>query len=96
LRGWLPRLVGVERSLVIRLGASGGEVRSVPEESHAEHLTREDVTSSVHYVRFELGPREIERFAQGPVSLACDHPAYKVEVELSEATRGELLKDLMG
>jgi Protein of unknown function (DUF3501) len=104
LRDWLPRLVGVERSIVFGLGlrppaalASGddlGEVRSMPEEAHAEQLTRAHVTSSVHYVRFEFSPAQVESFATGPVSIACDHPAYRVAVELSHETRQELLKDL--
>jgi hypothetical protein len=110
LREWLPKLVGIERSLVIRLGSSVGgggsaagagadgadEVRSLPEESHAEQLTREDVTASVHYIRFVFTPDEVERFAAGPAVLASDHPQYKVESDLSDETRSELLSDLKG
>jgi Protein of unknown function (DUF3501) len=96
LREWLPKLVGIERSLVLEIG--GGEhpakARSMPEEAHAGQLTREDVTSSVHYVRFELFPSEVETFAAGPVVLASDHPAYDARVELSDETREELLGDL--
>jgi hypothetical protein len=99
LREWLPRLVGIERALVIRLGSPAGglaehEVRSLPEESHAEQLTRQDVTASVHYIRFVFTPAQVELFASGPATLASDHPAYKVESELSEETRLELLSDL--
>ena len=101
LREWLPKLVGIERSLVVRVGSSMGEgtwdeVRSLPEEGHAEQLTREDVTASVHYIRFVLSPAQVEAFASGPVVLASDHPAYKVETELSAETRQELLDDLRG
>ena len=99
LREWLPKLVGIERALLFRLGrAEGGrgedEIRSQPEKSHAEQLTREDVTASVHYIRFVFTPVQIERFAPGPVVLSTDHPDYKEESELSEATRLELLSDL--
>jgi hypothetical protein len=96
LREWLPKLVGIERSLVLEIGGGEqpAEARSVPEEAHAGLLTREDVTSSVLYVRFELSPAEIKLFAAGPVVLASDHPAYDAKVELSEETREELLGDL--
>lgn len=98
LREWLPKLVGIERALVLRFKGSAGTdlagARSLPEEGHAEQLTREDVTASVHYVRFVLSPAQVEAFASGPVVLASDHPEYKVEAELSPETRQELLGDL--
>lgn len=95
LREWLPKLVGIEGSLLLRFGPGGGEpARSIPEEAHAEQLTREDVTASVHYVRFNLTPDQVRSFESGPVFLASDHPDYQVEVELSTDTREELLSDL--
>ncbi len=108
LREWLPKLVGIERSLVIRLGSGDGggggaggggsaavdQVRSLPEESHAEQLTREDVTASVHYIRFVFTQDQVERFATWPAAIASDHPEYKVESDLSDETRSELLSDL--
>ncbi|MBV8464276.1 MAG: DUF3501 family protein [Acidimicrobiales bacterium] len=100
LRHWLPRLVGVERACQLRLG--DGEptvVPSVPEGEHASQLTREEVTSAVHYVRFRLGPAEIDAFRAGPVRLAVAHPAYPDGLpgtELSQATREELSHDLLG
>ena len=45
----------------------------MPEEEHAKQLTREHVTSAVHYLRFELDPSQIERMAEGPVVLRLDH-----------------------
>jgi len=47
-----------------------------------QQLTRADVTSAVHYLRFELDPAQIETLAAGPVGLALDHPAYGECVEL--------------
>lgn len=93
LREWLPKLVGIERSVVLRL-ADGREVRCVVEEQHASQLTRDDVTSTVHYVRFELTPDEVAAFHAGPVVLALDHPAYQEEVELAPSTVAELAADL--
>lgn len=90
---WLPRLVGIERSVVLRL-ADGELIRCVVDEDHDKQLTRDEVTASVHYVRWELTADQIERFAAGPVTLQADHPAYAQAVELSAETRAELLGDL--
>jgi hypothetical protein len=95
LREWLPKLLGIETALLLRFGALGIEpARSIPEVAHADQLTREDVTSAVHYIRFGLTPAQVEAFESGPVALASDHPAYKVEAELRTETRRELLGDL--
>jgi hypothetical protein len=94
LREWLPKLVGIERSVVLRLG-DGTEVRCVVEEGHESQLTREDVTASVHYVRFELTQDQVDAFRSGPVALAIDHPNYAHETALSDENIGELLADLI-
>ena len=94
LEAWLPKLVGIERTVELRVGDE--VVTAEPEAAHDEQLTREDVTASVHYIRFQLSPNQVERFASGPVQLAIDHPAYKEERELSDDTRMELLADLRG
>jgi len=98
LREWLGKLVGIERAVELRIpGAQAGEfdvVPSVPEEAHEQALTREEVTSSVHYIRFALDPEQVERFAQGPVTLAVEHPAYREQTALPEEIRQELLLDL--
>jgi Protein of unknown function (DUF3501) len=93
LRDWLPRLVGIEHAVVLRLP---GEhvVRAVPEAAHEEALTRPDITASVHYIRFALDPGQVERFAAGPVTLAVDHPEYRAESVLPDEVRAELLTDL--
>jgi hypothetical protein len=99
LHRWLPRLVGVERSLAFELGPEGGEtglVASVPEQTHAEALTREAVTPAVHYLRFPFRDDEVHRFASGPVALLVRHPAYEARTELSPEVHEELLGDLEG
>ena len=95
LMEWLPKLVGIERALELRLG-DGSVVRSVPEAAHAAQLTREEITASVHYVRFELDGAQVEAFATGPVTLAVNHPAYQEATVLSVETVTELVKDLRG
>lgn len=93
MREWLRRLAGIERHVLLRL-SDGSEVRAVPEEQHASQLTRSDVTSAVHYFRFEFDAVEIERFADGGVSLVLDHPEYLEETSLSATTVSALLSDL--
>ncbi len=96
LRDWLPRLVGVERSVVLRAGQGDDtvEIRAEPEAAHASQLTREEITASVHYVHLELTPDEVEAVVAGPVALAIDHPEYSHATTLSEETVAELLADL--
>ncbi len=98
LRTWLPRLVRIERSLELRLGPSGSDVvTSIPEGGHESNLTRDDVTSAVHYVRFALTESQVDAFAAGPVRVAVNHPGYPDGMpgaELSDASRFELLGDL--
>ena len=98
LREWLPKLVGIERSveLVIGEGEGSSVVRCTPEESHEAQLTREDVTASVHYVRFRFTPEQVERFEREPVVLAVNHPAYVEGAHLSDASKRALLDDLRG
>lgn len=98
LMEWLPKLVGIERSVefVVGEGPRSFVVRSIPEESHEQQLTRPDVTASVHYIRFEFTPDQVERFATEPVVLAVNHDHYIEGATLSEASRNELLADLRG
>lgn len=109
---WLPRLVGIERSVTLELGApdagpgtaadtngSGGAlevVRCDVDEAHAANLTREAVTAAVHFVHFSLSPAQIERFRTGTVALAFDHPRYRERTPLAAGTRSALLEDLLG
>ncbi|MGE3621302.1 MAG: DUF3501 family protein [Acidimicrobiia bacterium] len=98
LREWLPKLVGIEQAVLLRLG-SGPEARDVrcrPDPDHAEQLTRDEITAAVHYVHFDLDPTEVEALAAGPVALVVDHPAYQQEALLGPETVAELLSDLRG
>ncbi|MFP3901187.1 MAG: DUF3501 family protein [Acidimicrobiia bacterium] len=95
LMDWLPRLVGIERSIGLRL-ADGEVVRATLDEDHERQLTREEVTASVHYLRWDLTPDQVERFASGPVTLISDHPEHTHETPLSETTLAELRTDLRG
>jgi hypothetical protein len=91
LREWLPRLVGIQRSLRVRL-PGGIEVAGEPLDE--DRLTREDTTAAVHYVRFRFPEGAAGPFADGPTSIVIDHPEYAVEVELDDDRRTELAGDL--
>jgi hypothetical protein len=95
LMTWLPKLVGIERAVELRIG-DGAVVRCTPDPSHAAQLTRETITASVHYVSFELTPEQIDAFEAGPVSLAVAHPEYEEATPLSGETVTELSRDLRG
>ena len=63
-------------------------------ETDEERLTREDeTTSSVHYLRFTFTPEQQAAFADGPVVLRIDHPAYRAETVLSDGSRRSLAAD---
>lgn len=96
LREWLPKLVGIERSLVLRVGEGDDvlEIPATPEDAHAANLTREEITASVHYLHFHLTPEQVDAVAAGPVTLAVEHAAYAHATALGDQTLQELLTDL--
>jgi hypothetical protein len=97
MREYLPKLVGVERSLVFRLGDGTGpddEVRCTVEAAHESQLTREHITAAVHFVQWTFTPEQVARFGDGVV-LAIDHPAYQEAIELDPVTVAELRADLL-
>ena len=93
LQEWLPKLVGIESTIVFRL-ANGREVAAKTEAQHESQLTRDYVTAAVHYVQFEFSGDDIEALAQGGAVLACKHPDYLEEINLSSANLAEFLGDL--
>ncbi len=88
---WLPRLVGIHESVKFAL-PGGREVRGYDPE--ADRLSREDVTAAVHFLKFEFSADEQRAFADGPVTLGIDHPAYTVSVALTSDQHAELAADL--
>ncbi|MEX0665187.1 MAG: DUF3501 family protein [Acidimicrobiia bacterium] len=89
LREWLPRLFGVEHH--VSFAVAGDRVSA--REEDAERLTREDVTSAVHYLKFAFTPDQQRAFAAGPVGIAIDHPEYRADITLSDEQRVELASD---
>jgi len=93
VREWLPKLVGIERAIAIKL-SNGEVVNAIVEEGHAEQLTRENVTAAVHYIRFEFTPQQIDEFAKGEAQLISVLSNYIESTELAQYTVSELLIDL--
>jgi hypothetical protein len=91
LHEWLPKLVGIHEKVAIVL-PDGGEVRGVADD--ADRLTRDDVTPAVHFLKFQFTPQQVDAFEKGPVRIVVDHPAYREDVDLTEAQCQELLDDL--
>lgn len=98
LRFWLPRLVGIERSVEIHIGEGDAVVvvPAVPEAAHEAQLTRDEITSAVHYLQFPVGAGRAEALRRGPARLVITHPAYREETELGAGARTELADDLIG
>lgn len=96
LRSWLPKLVGIEQALVLRVGDGQDqiEIAATPEDAHAANLTRDEITASVHYLHFRLSPEQVAAVATGPVTLALTHPEYDHATALGDETVQELLTDL--
>lgn len=98
LREWLPELVGIERAVELRLG-DGTTVRAEPDAAHAQALTRDTITASVHYLRFELDAAAAAAAAVGDAAvprLAVTLATYDHETPLAADTVAELLTDLTG
>ena len=87
----LGTLRGIEEHVHLEVG---GERLA---QAHEEGRSREDRTSSVHYLRFRL--TEAQRASllrEAPVTLVADHPAYAARSELGEEQRAALAADLLG
>jgi hypothetical protein len=95
LREWLPKLVGIESSFVLKIGEgpSSMTVRGEVDEAHATQLTRTEITASVHYLRFKLSAIERVSFLAETVWLTIDHPAYQHKCLLTPETKASLVHD---
>lgn len=88
----LDRLHGIDNGRSLFLLIDGvPPVPAVFEEGHSN----EEKVSAVHYLRFQLDERARHALRQGAQpSLVIDHPGYRAEVPIPDATRRELLRDL--
>ncbi len=93
VREWLPKLAGVEHTVVLRL-ANGETIPGRLDAQHESTLSRDDVTAAVHYLHFGFTSDQIEAFAKGGVEVQITHPSYLESATLSDVAVVELLQDL--
>jgi hypothetical protein len=86
----LPKFIGIETAVSLQIG--GGSFAGVPDEIRS----KEDTTSSVHYLRFRLSPEGRRALDNGheDAFLVIAHPNYSQMVKLDPACRAELAGDL--
>jgi hypothetical protein len=94
LREWLPKLKGIQDHVSFWL-ADGEQVRGW--EPDAERLTRDDdITTTVHYMKFAFSPEQAQRIGEAGTRLVIDHPDYQAIAELTADQRAQLATDLSG
>jgi hypothetical protein len=87
----LTTLGGIEGA--VHLEVDGERV----DQQHEGGRSRDDRTSSVHYLRFRLTDAQREAFLRGAeVALVADHPNLSARTVLSEQQRMALSADLLG
>jgi hypothetical protein len=86
----LPRFTGIETSVSLRVGEHTAE--GVPDEIRS----KEEITSTIHYLRFRLGPEMRRALGNGgsKAFLVVAHPNYSQMAQIESATREELAGDL--
>lgn len=91
LRYWLPRLTNIEGHVMFVVGED--VIPGV--EQNAERLTRDDITSTVHYMKWKFTPEQQQAFADPDVRvrIVIDHPEYQVDIALTPEQRDELVGD---
>jgi Protein of unknown function (DUF3501) len=98
MKYWFPRLVGIETTMEFHLGPESSSdlqvIRCQVDADHEAQLTREDITSAVHYIRWSFTPQQAEMFTKGDVRLVCSHANYGESAQLTPGTIKELNQDL--
>jgi hypothetical protein len=90
LREWLPKLTRIQNHIAIEVG--GDTVPAV--EIDLERLTREEeITTTVHYLRFSFSDAQVQAFRDGRVAIVVEHSAYQARADLTDEQRDELLSD---
>ncbi len=89
LKRTLPKLVNIEQRFYARIGNC--RIDAVGEEGRS----RDDYTSTVHYLTWTLTPEFREKLeGEEPLVFGVDHPNAKAEGEAPDTLREELLADL--
>ncbi len=90
IAGTLERLVGLQDHVWLIIGGERVKAEFDPEQFAADKL------AAVQYLRFPLSPQAQKalRTENTAVGMAIDHPAYRHEAHLGEASRVSLAEDL--
>jgi Protein of unknown function (DUF3501) len=88
LRKWLPVFTKLEGNLALKIGKDEIQAQFEP------GRTREDKTSSVHYIKFKLSKAQQKALASKPAEFVCTLKEYKQSSPVGDALREELLRDL--
>lgn len=89
LREWMPKLPGVEHHVALHVGDA-----AVPAKAEGGR-SKDDATSSVHYLKFPLSDAAISAWRSGsPVRIVIDHGGYQADVAVPDDMRASLTKDL--
>lgn len=90
---WLSRLIGIEDRVWVQVAGFERVFAIADEDLERENAEK---TSSVHFLRFELGFDRVAALRRGAsVAAGIEHPAYTVTVDaVPEALRQSLCGDL--
>lgn len=90
---WLSRLIGIEDRVWVQVAGFERVFAIADEDLERENAEK---TSSVHFLRFELGFDRVAALRRGAsVAAGIEHPAYAVTVDaVPEALRQSLCGDL--
>jgi len=88
----LTKLIGIEDKVWVQVDGQDRVFAIADEDLEREDETK---TSSVHFLRFELGPEMVTALKDGAaVSAGIDHPNYNQTVTIGAAARASLVQDL--
>jgi len=91
-RAALARLVGIEMKTWVKVD---GFDEIYPIANEDLERTTDEKTSSVHFMRYQLGPDMIAALKSGAALFAgIDHPQYSYELRVDDAVRAALVEDL--
>jgi hypothetical protein len=91
-RAALSRMVGIEDKVWVQV-AGYDKVWAIADEDLERN--RDDKTSSVHFLRFELNHEMVQAVKSGAaIAMGIDHPAYLEQTEVDPGVRDSLSQDL--
>lgn len=90
VRKWLPRFLGIESAVSLEIAGAG-----VSRAKGEEGRSKEDATSTVHYLAFPLTAAQVDAVGAGEACrLAVDLPDYRNAADVAPDTVAALGADL--